>query len=95
MLSTRSYSIALAGDPYFDGEQLAKYSGLACIESQGKTLGIVDLSDLSERFIVHHSRLETIDAEGVRHIAELKYDGRKLCFDNETLKLKFTTKNHG
>lgn len=90
MLFTRDYSVALAGDPYFDGEQLARQSGLANIDVKGKSLGVVDLSDLPERFIVHHSRLETIDSEGVRHIAELKYDGRELCFDNETLKLKFT-----
>ena len=94
-MQTRNYSLALAGDPYFDGEQPAKYSGIACVEAQGKTLGVVDLSDLPERFIVHHSRLETIDASGVRHIAELKYDGRKLYFDEATLKFKFINQNHG
>lgn len=83
-----NYAITLAGDPFFDGEQPANISGTACVEQEGHTLGTVDLSKLPGGYILHHQRLETVDNEGVRKIARLRYEGCTIKINSDTLNLK-------
>lgn len=88
-INTFNYSVTLAGDPLFDGEQKARRSGLACLEHNGRSLGLVDLCELPDEYLVHHQHLETIDNTGVRKIARLSVeDSKYVRFNSETIKLQ-------
>lgn len=82
------YTITLAGDPEFNSEQKANRGGWACLEKSGTCLGILDLCQLPEEFILHHGKLETIDETGGRKIARLTIEEPgKIKFNSTTLKL--------
>lgn len=83
-----NYTVTLAGDPLFDGEQKARRCGYACIERDGSAMGLVDLCGLPDDFLLHHQHIETIDDSGVRRIARLCVEDGYVKFNSNTLKLQ-------